>query len=112
VKLRVGDRIRLAEPMRDDPWPIAAGAEGTVTGTSELHLGDDIFEQVEVAWHDGRSLGLTCPPDRYEVVQLCCSFPGAVSYDEIVVDGELVEIVYYDVDGQPVGRVYVEAGDQ
>ena len=59
-----GDRIRLTGMMRDDPDPVPAGTEGTVTFASWVNLNHG-YMQVGVNWDNGRSLGLVCPPDRY-----------------------------------------------
>ena len=63
-----GDRIRLVT-MPDVPDPIQAGAIGTVIGIS--HQGDSkhAWHQVDVEWGNGRSLMLTLPPDRIEILR-------------------------------------------
>lgn len=63
-----GSRIRLIA-MGDDPDPIPVGAEGTVIDSALIQtLGADPYEQVTVAWDNGRSLHLVCPPDQYLVL--------------------------------------------
>lgn len=60
----IGARIRLLE-MPNDPNPISVGSEGTVTGT---YIAGP-WTQIAVAWDDPtRSLCLTVPPDRFEVI--------------------------------------------
>lgn len=50
-----GSRIRLIA-MGDDPDPIPVGAEGTVIDSALIQtLGADPYEQVTVAWDNGRS---------------------------------------------------------
>jgi len=63
TELKVGDRIRLIS-MTDDPVPIPAGALGTITGVYPQRG----WTQVDVNWDSGRSLMLTIPPDRIELV--------------------------------------------
>ena len=66
--LRIGDRIRLIE-MVDDPDPIPVGATGTVIGISHHDDDDDeLWHQIDVKWDQGRTLMLTLPPDRIEVL--------------------------------------------
>jgi hypothetical protein len=59
----VGKRIRLVE-MTDDPCPIPAGTEGTVTGMTEVLSST----QLTVKWDINKTLCLVCPPDRYEII--------------------------------------------
>lgn len=59
--LQVGDRIELVS-MGDDPDPIEPGTKGTVNWIGAPFQGHD---QIGVKWDDGRTLGLTVPPDRY-----------------------------------------------
>ncbi len=61
--LKVGDRIRLIQ-MIDDPDPIPAGTNGTVT---EIHIHSD-WTQIEVSWENGRMLMLVSPPDKFEII--------------------------------------------
>jgi len=63
TELKVGDRIRLVS-MTDDPVPIPAGALGTIVGIYPQRG----WTQVDVNWDSGRSLMLTIPPDRIELV--------------------------------------------
>ncbi len=58
-----GDRIRLIQ-MVDDPDPIPAGTVGTVT---KIHFHRD-WTQIEVSWKNGRTLMLSTPPDRFEII--------------------------------------------
>jgi len=60
----VGKRIRLLEMF--DPDPIPVGCEGVVTYVNELRTMG--FIQISVAWDNGRTLMLSVPPDKYEVV--------------------------------------------
>ena len=62
-RLKIGDRIRLIA-MTDDPDPIATGELGTVVA---VYSHRD-WTQVDVDWDCGRSLMLSIPPDRVEVV--------------------------------------------
>jgi hypothetical protein len=61
--LQPGDRIRLVE-MPDDPAPILPGTTGTVVWVRE----QGTWLQVGVAWDNGRTLMLSMPPDRVEVL--------------------------------------------
>ena len=64
-----GDRIRLAGPMHDDPDPVPVGTEGTVTYAAEINLGImPTYVQIGMRWDDGRTLGLVCPPDKYDEI--------------------------------------------
>jgi hypothetical protein len=62
-----GDRIRLVA-MQDDPDPIPVGQVGTVVGVSRHGSGKDEWFQIDVSWDDGRTLMLSSPPDRFEVI--------------------------------------------
>ena len=66
--LHIGDRIRLIE-MSDDPDPIPNGEIGTVIGISHHDDGDDLWHQIDVKRDHGRTLMLTLPPDRIEILQ-------------------------------------------
>jgi len=60
----VGKRIRLLEMF--DPDPIPVGTMGTVTYVNTVRsMG---FTQISVAWDNKRTLMLSVPPDKYEVV--------------------------------------------
>jgi hypothetical protein len=63
TELKIGDRIRLVS-MTDDPDPIPTGALGTIVGVYPQRG----WTQVDVNWDSGRSLMLTIPPDRIELV--------------------------------------------
>jgi hypothetical protein len=56
--LKKGDRIRLVR-MGDDPDPIPAGTEGTVTFVSALRFSGPNCHQIGVDWDNGRTLSLT-----------------------------------------------------
>jgi hypothetical protein len=63
-----GDRVRLAEPMRDDPCPIPVGATGTVRGAYAIA---DVGTQYWIDWdppHEKRTLMPVCPPDVLEKI--------------------------------------------
>jgi hypothetical protein len=62
-----GDRVRLLA-MHDDPDPIPAGQLGTVVSVSRHGGGTDTWHQIDVAWDNGRTLMLVCPPDDFEIV--------------------------------------------
>ena len=62
-----GDRVRLVA-MHDDPDPIPAGELGTVVSVSRHGAGTDTWHQIDVAWDNGRTLMLVCPPDAFEIV--------------------------------------------
>jgi hypothetical protein len=64
---RIGDRIRLIA-MPDYPDPIEPGAIGSVTDVGRHGEGSDAWWQIDVDWDDGRTLMLSSPPDRYEIV--------------------------------------------
>ncbi len=69
-----GDRIVLTH-MGPDPDPLPAGATGTVKWSHYVPsdgIGGDAFIQMSVAWdkpHERRGLMLTCPPDRFAVIE-------------------------------------------
>ena len=63
-----GDRIRLLA-MPDDPVPILTGEIGTVIEVMRHGNGKDAWHQVDVEWDHGRTLMLTLPPDRIEILQ-------------------------------------------
>ena len=64
VELQAGDRIRLVS-MVDDPDPIPTGTTGTVLSVSD----QSDWCQVDVDWDNGRSLMLSLPDDRVEVLE-------------------------------------------
>ena len=64
---RPGDRIRLVA-MADDPDPIMPGQTGTVTGVAQHGCDESTWHQIDVAWDNGRTLMLVCPPDIFEIV--------------------------------------------
>lgn len=57
--LNVGDRVRMAGVMPNDPDPIAVGDEGTVDWVTRYQYG--------VKWDSGRTLMLL-PDDPFEVL--------------------------------------------
>ena len=66
---KVGDRIRLTAPVRDN-WPpegLPAGLEGTVDHVNTA-CGADIGYQIGVAWDNGRRLMLLAH-DEFEVIR-------------------------------------------
>lgn len=65
--LKAGDRIRLVS-MPDDPDPVPAGTEGTVTYTTDLNFRDMQQVQLTVKWDNGRSISCVCPPDIIEKI--------------------------------------------
>ena len=66
---RKGDRIRLVE-MKDDPDPIQVGQLGTIVSVTPHIGGKDAWNQIDVAWDNGRTLMLVSPPDRFEIVRV------------------------------------------
>ena len=62
-QLTVGDRIQLLS-MVEDPDTIPVGTTGTIV---ELYLHSD-WMQVDVDWDINRSLMLSIPPDRVELI--------------------------------------------
>jgi hypothetical protein len=65
---KVGDRIRLTAPVKDDypPEGLPAGLEGTVD-----HIGQwasELTRQIGVRWDNGRRLMLL-PGDEFEVLE-------------------------------------------
>ena len=62
-----GDRIRLVF-MQDDPDPIPPGQEGTVVHVGRHGTGRDAWLQIDVSWDNGRTLMLSSPPDRFEML--------------------------------------------
>lgn len=56
----MGKRVRLVEPMEDDPQPILVGREGVVYNVG--------FDVVNVKWDNGRTLGLIIGKDIFEVL--------------------------------------------
>ena len=63
-----GNRIRLLA-MPDDPGPIPTGEVGTVIEVTRHGDGVNAWHQVDVEWDHGRTLMLTLPPDRIEILQ-------------------------------------------
>lgn len=66
--LRPGDRIRL-EGMHADPDPILVGETGTVVSCHRHITGGNAWFQIDVAWDNGRTLMLVCPPDEFEIIE-------------------------------------------
>lgn len=67
----IGDYIELVK-MEDDPDPIEVGARGTVTSVLRIRhqdLPETYFEQVGVAWDNGRTLDLIMPPDVAKLIE-------------------------------------------
>lgn len=64
TRLKKGDRIRLVS-MPQDPDPIPAGTLGTVVAVYDHRD----WNQVDVDWYNGRTLMLTMPADRVELVE-------------------------------------------
>lgn len=64
---RPGDRIRLVA-MDDDPNPIPTGTMGVVTTVDQHGAGRDAWAQIDVDWENGRTLMLSVPPVRFEIV--------------------------------------------
>jgi len=56
----MGKRVKLIEPMEDDPQPILVGREGVVYNVG--------FDVVNVKWDNGRTLGLIIGKDIFEVL--------------------------------------------
>jgi hypothetical protein len=65
---RRGDRIRLLT-MRNDPDPIERGTLGTVISCNRHDNCGNNWHQIDVAWDNGRTLMLVCPPDEFEIVE-------------------------------------------
>ena len=59
-KLLMGKRVRLTEPMENDPNPIEVGSEGEVYNVG--------FDVVNVKWDNGRNLGLIIGEDKFEIL--------------------------------------------
>jgi hypothetical protein len=68
MRPKPGDRIRLVA-MPDDPDPIPIGEVGTVIEVRRHGDGNNVWHQVDVEWDHGRTLMLTLPPDRIEILQ-------------------------------------------
>jgi len=64
---QTGDRIRLVA-MGDDPDPMLIGEIGTVVSAERHGAGRDAWLQIDVDWESGRTLMLSVPPDRFEIV--------------------------------------------
>ena len=56
----LGKRVKLIEPMEDDPQPILVGREGVIYNVG--------FDVVNVKWDNGRNLGLIIGKDIFEVL--------------------------------------------
>ena len=56
----MGKRVKLIEPMEDDPQPILVGREGVVYNVG--------FDVVNVKCDNGRTLGLIIGKDIFEVL--------------------------------------------
>ena len=66
-KPTVGIRIRLLS-MPDDSHPIATGTMGTITRVRQLGADRERWLQIDVEWDNGRTLMLSCPPDRFKII--------------------------------------------
>ena len=73
-----GTRIRLLE-MADDPNPVPAGTEGTVTGV-------DSEASLLVEWDNGRSLSVIHLVDRVEIITPAPPSPGMAGQEKDCVD--------------------------
>lgn len=67
MHLEYGDRIRMIE-MPNDPNPIMPGETGIVQRVQAVDTWRERWYQVYVKWDSGRSLMLSMPPDRVEIV--------------------------------------------
>jgi hypothetical protein len=67
--LKEGDRIRLTEPMQDDPNPVPVGTAGTVQWVQDLKAKREDLEmhQIGVVWDNGRNLSLV-EIDKWEKI--------------------------------------------
>ena len=83
-ELKVGDRIKVTELMKNDPSPIPVGATGTVDSIT-LGLDGNII-QVKVRWDSKRSLYLIFPEDAdiFVVESRLALLQAMEHYDEIV----------------------------
>lgn len=61
-ELRPGDAIRLVK-MPGEPEPLPLGIEGRVIAAYPY----ESYAFIKVAWEDGRTLSLICPPDDFEI---------------------------------------------
>ena len=59
-QILLGKRVKLIEPMEDDPQPILVGREGVVYNVG--------FDVINVKWDNGRTLGLIIGKDIFEVL--------------------------------------------
>ena len=59
----VNTRIRLLA-MPSDPDPLPVGSLGTIEAVNDLGT----WHQITVKWDDGRTLMLSFPPDRIEIL--------------------------------------------
>ena len=59
-KVLMGKRVKLIEPMENDPHPIEVGSEGEVYNVG--------FDVVNVKWDNGRNLGLIIGEDKFEIL--------------------------------------------
>ena len=73
-----GTRIRLLE-MADDPNPVPAGTEGTVTGV-------DSEASLLVKWDNGQSLNVIHLIDRVEIITPAPPSPGMAGQEKDCVD--------------------------
>jgi hypothetical protein len=65
VRVKAGDRVRMAGVMRDDPCPMEIGATGTVREVFPKFY--NMPAQIDVEWDNGRSLMLL-EHDPFEVL--------------------------------------------
>lgn len=68
MMLNRGDRVELLA-MPSDPDPIPVGSRGTVVAIFDQMTGGERWQQVDVAWDNGRTLMLVIPPDRVRVLK-------------------------------------------
>lgn len=64
--VKMGDRVRMAGVMQNDPDPIPPGSEGTVDWVGQWD--HPYTRQIGVAWDSGRRLMLL-EGDPYEVIR-------------------------------------------
>lgn len=69
TEFRKGDRVAMVR-QPDERDPVPPGTEGTVQRARWVDLGGrDSFEQVSIAWDDGRTLMAVIPPDVITLVE-------------------------------------------
>lgn len=64
--IKTNQTIKLLS-MDNDPNPITIGSLGVITRISKLPFDEEF--QIDVQWHNGRTLSLIFPFDKFEIIK-------------------------------------------